>query len=594
MMGFVEMPMSCDVKWFEMGDLKKRSLKRVSWIPLCANDDSATNGRYGYLGYKKIYFGAIAVLFPADESEKAIAIPWSDVLVMSGHKPCIENNVYSPAGTFRSFGNGLVGEYPVLQQFSDTGEVSIWHLTQDIILGLGLYREGDSWVRPEEDYLKVARIRCLSNGKPLRLEIRAEQLRDFLCAKGCGLLVAKYHSREIIIDSAPEFGWENGIATENTKDYQWEGQIIELHEGGQQYGMKTAVIHMGRTNTDFEDEVPIYGTPGEDEFEHRSWEIEHKGRKLFRLISTMTRNEWIPPADKSPRVRLDRIESKVEFIVDGSGRKLSGRNLDGHRGYIWFRSDAILTFLKKRRGFLRWCTEDTGVIGSSGHPGVHFGVNELGFINVLARDIYLLPEIYQKVWLAHNIPPDGKVSKELLMSQMEAKPADTKAPEVLLALAIDHLQKVTDQFLGRSLLKEHTEADNMLQNIQRFHERSMKGICFLCKELTRLIIERIDVALLKELDPDADKKLGSIKRVDSFLTSKGFNGRQVTAPLVGVYEMRLGDAHLLSKDMDEAMKLLGLEGIQDYQKMAKEIIRKVAISIGITGDLIIRAYKEKP
>jgi hypothetical protein len=408
--------MSLDVKWFEMTDLKRRSLTRASWIPLCAYDHSRKKERYGYLGYEDEYFGAVAILFPAEESERALALEWMDVSPSWGHRPYVENNEYFPAGTFRSFSDELVGDYLVLQQLSETGEPTIWHLTQDIVLGLGLYREGDVWVRPDEDYIGVARIRRSTEGKLLRLDIRAEQLRDFLCAKGYGLLVATYQSREVIVDSDPRFEWENGAATEIGEHYRWQGRVQAIHEGGMPYGAKTAVFHVGRTNIDTNEDVPTYGMPGEDEYETKSWEKVNKGRKLFLVRGEMWRNEWIPPSDTSPRVRGDRIEPQIRFIVDSSETLLSGKELKSHRGWLWFKPSVIQSLLEKRKGFLEWYTEDTGQVGPAPHQGVHFGVNDLGLINVLAKDIALLAGIYQKVWVTHNIPPDGGVSGELLKS----------------------------------------------------------------------------------------------------------------------------------------------------------------------------------
>ncbi len=515
-----------------------------------------------------------------------------DVSPNWGHRPYVEDNEYFPAGTFRSFRNDLIGSYPVLQQSFETGEPSAWHLGQDIFLGLRLYREGDVWVSPKEDYIEVARIRRSSSGKLLRLEIRTEQLRDFLCAKESGLLVATYQSREMVVASSPDFYWKDGSKTEIGKHYRWEGRIQEIQEGGMPYGTKSAFFHVGRTNIDYEEDVPTYGMPGEDEYHTDKLEKLHEGKKLYRIHGEMWRNEWISPSAKSPRVRGDLVESKTQFIVDSSGSFLSGNKLEAHRGWLWFKPSVINSLLDKRKGFLEWHTEDTGQVGPAPNQGVHFGINELGFINVLAKDIVLLPEIYQKSWSTHNITPDGKVSKELLMSQMEAKPADTTAPEALLASAIEHLQKISFHFLGRPLLKEHHAVNEIVQKTHRFHGHSIEGICFLSKELTRLITERIDTDLLKELDPEVDQNLGSIKRLEYFLTSKGLNGRRLTAPLVGAYELRVGDAHLPSENIKDSMALLGLQNISDYQQMAKEAIRNVAISVGITGDFIIKAFQK--
>lgn len=583
--------MAHDQKWFEMVDLKKRSLTRASWVPLRACDDSRKRGKYGYLGYEEEYFGAIAVLFPANESEKALAHQWTDFSFGASHKPYVENSKYIPAGTYESYRNELAGNHAVLIQSFDTGEPTVWHLTQDIVLGLGLHREGDAWLRSEEDYLKVARIRRSTEGDPIRFEIRPEQLRDFLCARGCGLLVATYQSRKEIVDSQPEFEWEEGDVTETGKHYRWRGSIRPIHEGGMPYGRKTAVFHVGRTNIDQEDDLPTYGMPGEDEFESKSWEISDTGEKLFLMMGEMWRTQWIPPSDTSPRVREDRIKAQIPFIIEPSGKVLHGEKLEFHRGWLWFRPSVIQSLLEKRRGFLQWYTEDTGNVGPALYDGVHFGVNDIGLINVLAKDIALLPEIYQKVWATHNVVPDGKVCRELLMSQMEGKPADTVAPEALLVRAIDHLKKASVDFMGGPILKEHPAADKIRARVHRFHGDSIEGICFLCKELTRLTIERINVALLKKADPTGDRQLGPIKRLAHFLDSKGFDGRTITAPLAGAYELRAGDAHLPSDEISDALSLLGIDKMTDHQKMAKQTIHKIAFSLGTTGDVIIKSYQ---
>ncbi|MBZ0220388.1 MAG: hypothetical protein K8I01_08160 [Candidatus Methylomirabilis sp.] len=583
--------MAIDINWFLMTDIKKRSLIKASWTPLCAYDEHTINGEPGHIGYEREYFGSVGLIFPIDQAREAFLLQWDEVIPKWGHKPCVENGKYFPADVY-SFCNGLLGTYPVLQQSFDSGEPCVWHLSQDIILGLGLLRERDGWVRPQEDYLEVARLKRIQEGKPVRFEIRTEHLRDFLCARESGILIVTYHLREIIVDSAPDFGWKNGIANETGENYHWNGHIHPIHEGGFPFGEKIAVFHMGRTNIDPNDDIPTFGMPGEDEYKSSSWVRTPTGRQLFSITGEMWRTEWIPPLETSPRVRGDKEESHISFQIDSAGTTLAGKKLYDHRGWIWFKPSIIRTLLEKRNGVLEWYTDETGCVGPAPNMGVHFGVNELGLINVLAKDIASLPTIYQRVWVAHNIPPDGRVSKELLKSQMEAEPADTKAPEVILKKAIEHLQKASTYFLGRPMLKEHHISTKIDREIHRFHGQSMEGLFFLCKELTRLIVERIDVDLLKELDPAADKKLGSIKRLEYFLNSKGFEGRKIMAALAGVYDLRIGDSHLPSTEITESLKLLGIGDTGDYQKMAKQIILSVAYSIGTIGDIIIKSSKD--
>ena len=64
----------------------------------------------------------------------------------------------------------------------------IWHLNQDLILSLGLKREGNSWICPMYGYTQVARLKVTENNKPTLLEIKAEYLKDYLCAREYGAL----------------------------------------------------------------------------------------------------------------------------------------------------------------------------------------------------------------------------------------------------------------------------------------------------------------------------------------------------------------------------------------------------------------------
>jgi len=69
----------------------------------------------------------------------------------------------------------------------------------------------------------------------------------------------------------------------------------------------------------------------------------------------------------------------------------------------------------------------------------------------------------------------------------------------------------------------------------------------LCKELDRLITEKIDIGLINaKVDPsnatEANKqKLRQIKRIAMWLDGQGLNGRQITQTLAGINDLRQGD-----------------------------------------------------
>jgi hypothetical protein len=132
------------------------------------------------------------------------------------------------------------------------------------------------------------------------------------------------------------------------------------------------------------------------------------------------------------------------------------------------------------------------------------------------------------------------------------------------------------QRVGSDLFRHHSSQAAISRQIHRFQAVSLEGFFLLCKEITRYAIERIDMDLLKRLKKE-DDKIGSLKRLERILTALGNDGRQMTAILAGVYDLRIADAHLPSDSkIAESMSLVGV----DYSEMnvlsGKRLIRNVS------------------
>lgn len=559
-------------------------IMRSVWVPLILSSRK-TQGMYGYEGFTVETNVARTLIVSADKTDEALSLEWEEITSNSEHVPYVEEGQFHTAEEFIGWKSNVSGIHPVLEQ-SLPDEPTEWHLHYDIVLGLGLKKEGDHWVRPEEDYLKIAELRRAKGGKPEGIFIRMEHLRDFLCARNSGLLIASYSERAVVLANKPEFDWENGRAQLAGEHFRWKGFITPIAEGGHPFGSRTAVIWAGRKTPEPENEVPTHAGPGDEDIETSFREIKHEGNMLYDVRGELWRNEWVPPAERSPRVRRDREESTVEFIVDGSGRRAAGSQLDSLRGWLWFSPAIISELLLKRHGMLEWYTRDTGSIGHRPSSGVHFGVNSKNLINVYASDIYRLPDIYKRIWQAHNVPPDGPPSQELWMSQMQARPAKTIAPEMGFFSALVYLEKISKERLGSPLLKSHDSVPQLLRQIHRFRGTSIQGLCSLSKDLDQLITERIDNRLLEHFAPPPDKNFRSIKRLSYFLDTIEKDGRHITAPLAGVSALRQGDAHLPSSELNEAFKLIGLDNTGDYFNMAQRMIEMMCITLAIIADSI--------
>ncbi len=405
----------------------------------------------------------------------------------------------------------------MLEQHFDTGDAKNFYIHQDLVLALGLLRKGDIWIRPEEDDVEVVRIKRNDDGTVFLVEIRSEQLRDYLCAAKCGLLVSRFHSR-----SEVSMNHVAGLPTNELKrieedHYRWDGGNMEIHEGGERLGSTTAVFLARRTDVHYEDDVPKYEIGDSDSIESSQTEYSHQERKLYRTTGELWKNDWVDEAERSTRVRRDSVSSTIPFIIENDGTTAVSDEFMNQIRWLWFRPGVALELMKRRNAILTWHSCDTGHIGPDRCYSVHFGLNTVGFINVFAKDIALLPEIYKRIWASHNATPEGGVSKELLMSQMECNPADTLSPERAFLMAIRELQAAFRKRYDLELFQSHYLTQETHKRVHRFHGINREGIFTLSKEIVRLSIECIRIASLRSVQTIKDNSIGTIKLLERML-----------------------------------------------------------------------------
>lgn len=578
-------------EWFEMPEIRRRTLASSVWIPLRATNRIIESGRYGYLGYKSEYFGAGTLAVPVDKKSEAEKLGWMDVGISHNHFGCVQDEEYIPSHIYKDYGGKFTGEHLVLDQDINSIEINEWHLSQDLVTTLGLKREGDVWVRPNEGYIEVTKLHRREDGYPYQLEIRAAHLRDYLCAREMALYITSFRSRIEIVEDVAHITWTENPIIENDEMDRWEGRVSEIHKGGEPFGAKIAVFHVARTDVDPEEDVPAFEFPTDDNIESKSWTAEHHGRKLYRVEGELWRNEWIEPASTSPLVREDEIPPTVSFIIDAEGNQVDRTVLVDASRWLWFQPDVIMALAHRRGGSLSWYTKDTGRVACSPDYNVDFGVNTLGLVNVYAKDIGLLPDWQQKIWAGHNITPDGKVSEELLASQMKAKPANTQAPEAFLEEKLNLVNEVSREKLGISIFKNHDSIPKLLKIAHRFRAVDKEGLYALAKDIARLTAESIDTsAVQKIVSPPKGVKWGSLKSLENLIASKinPKHARSMLGPLVGAYELRHGDTHLPGAEIDEALKLVGVDQSLPHVHQGHQLLEACVSSIRGVADVLSR------
>ncbi|MEH0860381.1 hypothetical protein [Halobacteriovorax sp. DPLXC-1] len=552
--------------WYDFKDIKRRDFSRAVWIPLRAIHTPIKEGKYGLVGYKSEIFQCTSVAFFNDDLEASKKMNWDSMGLMRSHGSYYEDGNYYPSDQFNEdiYTEGtLVGTNLVIEQELNSVDGTVWHLNQDLVTALNLLREGDVWIRPEEDYEEVVKLTRNSENRPVLIEIKSKFLKDYLCARNMNLTLCSYRSRSTVEKDRSKIDWKEDYPSEVDGLSKWDGRISEIHEGGNLFGGSMAVFHVSRTDVDPEEEVPILPHPTEGEFESNSFTKKFEGQKLFYIEGEFRRTEIIEMGNESPRVKKEDNEVSIEYIVEGSGEKLKSKELRDSGRWLWFKPEVISSLLAKRNSKLEWYTAKTGSITANPHSmRVVFGINSLGLVNVYAKDISYQSEWEQQIWSSYNIVPDGGVSKELQDSQVHADPANTQAPESFLLKGLEQLNYLSDKLFNFQLVRDHEQLVDIAKKTHRFRVTNQNELYALAKDVARLTADSFNTSEVHKLiELKKGEKPGSLKSVERLLAiSVGDEkAREIMGPLVGAYELRHGDAHLPGSDIDNYLELVAVK-----------------------------------
>ncbi|MFS8036348.1 hypothetical protein ACI7BZ_05150 [Xanthobacter sp. AM11] len=522
-------------------------------------------GKYGHPGFSREFFGSGSLAIPISQRGDGERLSWHDIGLIHDQHPHAFPESYKPADIYQYRDGHDLGLELVLAQHFVADICPEWHLHQDFVIAFGLLREGDSWVCPSEAFLEVAKLKRDQDGRPSSLEVRAEFLRDYLAARHMALRIVWYRERIATTHEANFISWPEGNISEETAEERFEGRCWQAGEGGLQIGSGVAVFRVWRTDVDDEIDVPFFGPESDDNTDYESHSFTRDSdENVFMIQGEVWRAEWLEPGAHSPRIRGDIVAPSAFFITDASGTKESRTTLKNEDvgKYLWFRSGIISELLHHRGSSLVWHTADTGSVRLTADVPVHFGMNRLGLINVYAYDIAKLPDWQQHIWTGYNVTPEGGVSEELLAAQMRAQPASTIAPEKLFAISLSDLNDSFTRLYGRPFFREHSATQEVLRSVHRFRATDDAGLLGLAKDIARLTADSIDTSELnKMVSPPKGEKWGSLKSLEKFLSkiNPKLDSRKILSQLVGIYELRLGDAHLPSNEIENAFELARID-----------------------------------
>lgn len=566
--------------------LQKKETRRIfsksTWVPLRAmsNDE---HGNSQHIGYTSEYFGCGSVAFPPEHRDIAEKVSWSDIGIGCTVQPyAYEDGYYSSIEQYQWNDKEPIGIHLVLEHPQPVIGGRIWVLNLDLIVALRLIKDGNNWVRPEENFAVVAREVFDEKGEHQLIEIKREFLLDYLAARNLSLKLSYYRQRVENITSL-ETSEYHGL--EDCQEERDNGRFkLLIRNLNDVYGGSWAMFRTWRTDVDEEEDAPIMGPETNENTDYESSKGNKDGYNGIRVESEFWRDEWIEHQGISNRVRGDIDTNLPQFIIETDGTRMTSAELNNEDigRWLWFRSNIINELLGFRGFTLKWYTAETGAIQSASGYSVHFGINSVDFITVYAYDIARLPSWEQHIWAAQNVVPEGKVSKELLDSQVKALPAATYAVEELLFKVMEMLEGEFRKEFNVSLFSHDIEHIEALKKISRFQSKDQASLLRLAKELVRVFSDRLNIQELRSLSTHSKKdELGSNKLLQDILSQKVGNdtARKIFGPIVGAYDMRVGDAHPTSSKIGEALKLAGINNEDSFLRQGQQLISNFGQSI---------------
>ncbi|MGA3681990.1 hypothetical protein [Pseudomonas graminis] len=568
----------------------RRVFSNATWVPLRASVESR-KGDIKTAGHVGEYFGCGSVAFPPEHRqlvEKRLG--WRDIGIghtvapyayEDGHYASIDQYQYNDK---EPIGVNLVYEHP-----HPVVGGRKWILSPDLVVALHLVKEGDNWVRPEENFVVVARETVGEDGEYRQIEIKREFLLDYLAARNMSLRLAYYRQR---VENVPVFEDSAYSDLQPHNEERDNGKFtLIVRKLDDVFGGSWAIFRAWRTDVDEDDDAPVMGPENHSNTDHESSNGHRGGYTGVRVEGEFWREEWIDHQSKSLRVRGDADPHLPQFIVETDGTRMRSAELNNEDigRWLWFRASVVNELLNSRGFNLAWYTAETGAINSTSGYKTHFGINSAALITVYAHDIARLATWEQHVWAGHNLVPEGKVSSELLDSQVRAKPASTYAVEEMF---FGSMRLLEDGFRDKYKISLFTHDINDFeagQQISRFASKDRGSLLRLAKDIIRVFSDRLNIGELRKLSAHQEKtKLGSNKLLQSILAEKigDDKAKRVFAEIAGAYDMRVGDAHPTGSKVTDAIKLAGVDEEASPLRQGEQLIHNVGRSIWYTGKFL--------
>jgi hypothetical protein len=237
--------------WILQKKETRRTFANATWVPLRAsiNDEKGDVQNIGHIGE---YFGCGSVAFPPDHRDVAEELGWNSIGISHDAQPyAYEDGYYSSIEHYQYNDKEPIGIHLVFEHPQPVVGGRLWILNPDLVVALRLIKEGNNWVRPEENFVIVAREVLDEKGEHHLIEIKREFLLDYLAARNLSLRLSYYRQR---VENIAELE-SSAYADLKDQQEQRDGGRFELliRSLDDVYGGSWASFRVWRTDVDEED-----------------------------------------------------------------------------------------------------------------------------------------------------------------------------------------------------------------------------------------------------------------------------------------------------------------------------------------------------
>ncbi len=241
---------------------------------------------------------------------------------------------------------------------------------------------------------------------------------------------------------------------------------------------------------------------------------------------------------------------------------------DGFLTPVFFSKDILTYFYNHPDYAVSFASDTYGTIYMKDRY-ISFGLNEHSKLVMWLGDLNDLGRKDQVMLQAHNVPSDHSIGCEFYEGQIEAVFTELSQEQRLIRTSGEFASAIIERFNHMKAYKMDAEAAELLSQLRRPVHFSEEEFGNSMETMTKLFVERIDIAPMKtmireSLGQSELERRGSLRELKTLqlwaeTTLKCEQAGSILAPLFVLYDLRVAYKHLLPRHTTEQKKKSCLE-----------------------------------